>query len=87
MGTAKTLGMVRENDFRVKKRAGDAGRDGEEFLLSEENFDLTSTGEIGQVDGASVSDVSGCEFVGADCGKVGQQMARVNEKSLDCGFA
>ena len=67
----------------MKQRAGYAGGDGEEFPLSGEDFDLAGAGEFGEIDGASVTDAGGGEFVGGDGGELGEELARVDEEGLE----
>ena len=44
-----------------------------------EDFDLAGTGEFGKVDGASAADAGGGGIVGGDRGKLGQELAGVDE--------
>ena len=71
-----------EDDFGVEEGAGDAGGDGEQFGLAGEDFDLAGAGEFGEVDGASAADAGGGRLVGGDGGKVRQELAGVDEESV-----
>ena len=71
-----------EDDFGVEEGAGNAGGDGEQFGLAGEDFDLAGAGEFGEVDGASAADAGGGRLVGGDGGKVRQELAGVDEESV-----
>ena len=66
----------------MEQGAGYAGGDGNQFALAAEDFDLAGAGEFGEIDGASAADASGGEFVGGDGGKMGQQLAGMDEQIL-----
>jgi hypothetical protein len=72
--------LLRKDDFGMEEGAGDAGGDGEQVGLAGEDFDLAGAGEFGEVDGASAADAGGGGFVGGDGGKLGQELARVDEE-------
>src|SRR5258708_152724 len=69
-----------EDDFGVEEGAGYAGGDGDKVALSVEDFDLAGAGEFGEIDGASVADAGGGGFVGGDGGKLGEELAGVDEE-------
>ncbi len=48
---------IREDDFRMKRRASDPGGDGDQVGLALEDFDLAGAGEFGEADGG---DRCGC---------------------------
>jgi len=66
----------------MEQGAGDARGDGEEFSLSGEDFDLARARKFGKIDGATTADAGGCGFVGGDCGKLGEEFARVDEEGV-----
>ena len=72
-----------ENYFGVEEGAGYAGGDGNEVALSVEDFDLAGAGEFGEVDGAATADAGGGGVVGGDGGKLGQELAGVDEEGFE----
>ena len=50
--------------------------------LAGEDFDLAGAGEFGEVDGASAADAGGGGLVGGDGGKLGQELAGVDEEGF-----
>ena len=68
-----------EDDFGMEEGSGDAGGDGEEFGLAGEDFDLAGAGKFWEVDGSSAANAGGGGFVGGDGGKLGQELAGMDE--------
>ena len=64
----------------MEESSGNAGGDRDQVSLSAEDFDLAGAGEFGEIDGASAADAGDGGFVGGDGGKVGQQLAGVDEE-------
>ena len=50
--------------------------------MSGEDFDLARARKFGKIDGATTADAGGCGFVGGDCGKLGEEFARVDEEGV-----
>src|SRR5579863_10624821 len=74
--------LGREHDFGLEECAGDAGRDGDERPLIREDFDLTSTGDVGEVDGTSAADEGDGGGIGSDGGERGEEFAGVDEEGF-----
>jgi hypothetical protein len=63
----------------MEQRAGYSGGYGYQFPLALEDLYLAGAGEFGEVDGATGADAGGGGFVGGYRGKLGQELARVDE--------
>ncbi len=81
----------------MEQGASYAGGDGNQIFLVGEDFDLAGARDIGEVDGASVADVSHGEFVGGNAGELREEFAGVdaegfyarskyNPRSLDSSY-
>ena len=64
----------------MEKCPGDAGSDGNQFLLPGEDFNLAGAGEFGKVYGAAAADVGRRGFVGGDRRQLWKKSARVDEE-------
>ena len=64
----------------MEECAGDAGGDGDQFLLALEDFDKARAGEFRKVDGAAGADAEDCRFIGGDRGEVWEELAGVDEE-------
>jgi len=73
---------VGEDEFGMEEGAGYAGGNGDEDALSVEDFDLAGAGEFGEVDGAAAADAGGGGVVGGDGGKLGQELAGMDEEGF-----
>src|SRR5579864_1436449 len=67
-----------EDNLGVEERAGYTRGDGDEVVLSGEDFHLPGAGKFGQVYGPSAADVRGRHFIGCDGGKGRKQLAGVD---------